>query len=241
MTPTRRSLLRTVGAGSLVGLAGCGAIGERTATTDCDVACFEADLERADDGPDGLTLTHVAGRDLSAGHVAVSGIAFDWPPARESGFTYSWADVADLDPETGVAGRSLTVQPALVDAVRLSWTRDGDPVELGAFRVSDCERGVACFEAIHQGADDAPDRLTVRHVDGQDLPADEVFLTGVTDDYLPEPETGRAVPWHELNDLTPDDGVAGETVRVRIGYVEEVSVLWRRGGGESVVETFELY
>ncbi|WP_436907701.1 hypothetical protein [Halosimplex marinum] len=241
MTPTRRSLLRTFGAGSLGGLAGCGAIGGRTATPDCDAACFEADLERTEDGPDSLTLTHVAGRDLSAGAVAASGVAFDWPPARESGFTYSWAELSDLDPEAGIAGRSLTVEPALVDAVRLSWTRDGGPVELGAFRVSDCERGVACFECLHEGADDALDRLTVRHVDGQNLPAEEVFLTGVADDYPPDPESGRTVPWHELGDLAPGDGVAGATVRATLGLVERVSVLWRRGGRESVVESFELY
>ncbi|QLH79598.1 hypothetical protein HZS55_20895 [Halosimplex rubrum] len=241
MTPTRRSLLRTVGTGSLAGLTGCGAIGGRTATPDCDVACFESDRERADDGPDSLTLTHVAGRDLSAGEVAVSGVAFDWPPARESGFTYSWAELADVGPKDGIAGRSLVVEPALVDAVRISWIRDGEPVELGAFRVADCERGVACFEAIHRGADDALDRLTVRHVDGQDLPAEEVFLTGVAEEYPPDPETGRTVAWHELSDLAPGDGIAGATVQAKLGLVERVSVLWRRGGEESAVESFQLY
>ncbi|WP_123536756.1 hypothetical protein [Halosimplex salinum] len=240
MTPTRRTVLGTLGASSLAGLGGCSALGGRESTPSCDVACFEFSHERAESGPDTLTVRHAAGRDLPAGEVTVSGIAFDWPPVREPGYAYSWAAMSDLDPSDGIGGRSLRVNPALVDAVRLSWDRDGDPVELDAFRVSTCDRHVACFESIHQGADDNPDHLVVRHVAGRDLPAREVYLTGVASEYPPDPETGRTAAWHELGDIGPGAGVAGETIRVEIGFVDTVSVLWRRDGDESVVEEFRL-
>jgi len=94
-----------------------------------------------------------------------------------------------------------------------------------------CE--VACFEFDHRGFDDAPDWLTIRHTGGRDLPANEVFITGIATEWPPEPEDGETKPWFELDEeLGSMDGIGGEAVRVDLAYVRTVRVLWQRDGGE---------
>lgn len=96
-----------------------------------------------------------------------------------------------------------------------------------------CE--VACFGFDHRGYDDAPDWLTVRHTGGRDLSANEVFITGIAEEWS-SPGEGETKPWFELDDeLGPTAGIAGEDVQVDLGYVSTVRVLWRHDGNERVI------
>lgn len=99
-----------------------------------------------------------------------------------------------------------------------------------------CE--IACFEFTHEAFDDAPDWLTVRHVEGRDLPAGEVYITNVLTESDPDGpwETGT-VAWHAVDaDLGPTDGIAGRDVRVDIGFPDVVQVRWRHDGTEAVLD-----
>ena len=247
MTLHRRAVLRkTTGVVLAGGLSGCslGSVGSGTDgddSCDADVACFGHSYDETESGLDTLTVSHSGGRDLPAGEVYVAGVAFDWPPARGRGFTYSWDRLSDLEPETGIAGRSVRVHPALVDAVRVLWRREGEMTLLDEIPVSDCDSPVACFEYIHQGADDALDRLTVRHVSGRDIAAGDVALTGIASEYPPDPEEGRTMTWHEVSDLERDEGIAGRSIRIELGLVETVRVLWTHRNERSFLDRFELY
>lgn len=99
---------------------------------------------------------------------------------------------------------------------------------------------VACFEYIHEGADDALDRITVRHVSGRDLDAKDVLLTGVASEYPPDPEQGQTMTWHELSEFELTDGIAGHSIRVKLGFVDTVRVLWNHGTEQSVLDRFQL-
>jgi hypothetical protein len=100
-----------------------------------------------------------------------------------------------------------------------------------------CE--IACFEFSHEGFDDAPDWLTIAHTEGRNLPAEDVFITNVIvggrgrdSDWVIE-----TVAWHEVDDeIRASDGIAGESVRVDIGFPEVVQVLWRNENGERVLD-----
>lgn len=97
---------------------------------------------------------------------------------------------------------------------------------------------VACFEFFHEGFDDAPDWLTVRHTQGRALPADEVFVTNVVVDHGPETDwITETVAWHDVDEATdPTDDVDGSSVRVDIGSPDIVRILWRRGDDERVLD-----
>lgn len=241
MAPDRRTVLRTAASVSLFGgFPGCSAAFDRFGS-DSGSARFDAAHERAEDGPDTLTVRHAGGEDLSASDVYLSGIAFDWPPKRTQGFTYDWAAMADLDPDAGVAEQSVDVHPALVDAVRVVWNRSDEAVVLDAFPVVDCGDGVACFDYIHEGADDALDRLTVRHVAGRDLAAEDVSITATADEYPPESTDGEPAAWHRLGDVGRTEGIAGRSLRTTIARVESMEIRWRHDREEVVLDEFQLY
>jgi hypothetical protein len=82
-----------------------------------------------------------------------------------------------------------------------------------------CE--MACFEFEFEGFDDAPSWLTIRHVGGKDLQADEVLITGKVEgegDYTSINDSQSSVggvlkPWFKLdNDVGPTDGIAGAEI-----------------------------
>lgn len=84
---------------------------------------------------------------------------------------------------------------------------------------SQCEK--ACFEFEFEDFDDAPSWLTIRHVGGKDLPADEVFITGKVEgegDYTNINDTQSSIggilkPWFKLDeDVGPTDGITGEEI-----------------------------
>lgn len=241
MAPNRRTVLRSAASVPLLGsLAGC-ATGFDLFGSDPGRANFEASHEAAEDGPDTLTIRHVGGEDLPASDVYLSGIAFNWPPKRTQGFTYAWDAMADIDPESGVADRSVEVHPALVAAVRVVWKNDGDALVLEEFPVVECGDAVACFDSIHEGADDVLDRLTVRHVAGRDLAAEDVFITATADEYPPEPDDGEPTAWYQLGDVGRTEGIAGRSLRTTIATVESVQIRWRHDREEIVLDEFELY
>lgn len=248
MTLHRRAVLRKSGGLLLAGGVGGCSLWQNTSGaggTDggqCEsVACFEFRQEETDNGSDALTIRHSGGRNLPASEVYVSGIAFDWPPVRHRGFTYPWHRLGEVEPTTGIADESLRVQPALVDSVRVLWRPEDEFTRLDAVPVSDCDAAVACFDYIHEGADDALDRLTVRHVGGRDLAAKNVALTGIASEYPPEPEQGRTMTWAELGEFEPAEGIAGHSVRVTLGFVDTVRVRWTHGTQQSFLDSFQLY
>ncbi|ELZ32369.1 hypothetical protein C465_06973 [Halorubrum distributum JCM 9100] len=105
---------------------------------------------------------------------------------------------------------------------------------LGYRELTDCEE-FACFAFEYQGADDAPNRLTIEHTGGTErLRAGDVFVTNVSTDY--EAGESDTLAWAELDDdLGPDDAIDGEGVRISIRFPDVVTVRWRRDGDEEVV------
>ena len=98
----------------------------------------------------------------------------------------------------------------------------------------------ACFEGEYQGADDVLDRITITHTGGEALPASEIYITGVADEYPPDPERGEDKTWAEVSDLTSSDSIKeGESVTVKIGYILKVIVYWRRGGEDNILAEFD--
>jgi hypothetical protein len=80
---------------------------------------------------------------------------------------------------------------------------------------------VACFSFTFEGFDDAPSWLTIRHTEGKDLPANEVYITGrdgATGEYTNINTSSSSVggvmkPWYKLDDeLGPNDGIAGAVI-----------------------------
>jgi hypothetical protein len=108
-----------------------------------------------------------------------------------------------------------------------------------------CE--IACFEFTHEGFDDAPDWLTIKHSEGRDLLAEEVFITNVIVEYsgnlgTESEQVIETVAWHEVDDeITASDGIAGESVRVDIDPPDVVQVLWRTESEEHVLDEIESY
>ncbi|WP_267162950.1 hypothetical protein [Halovenus salina] len=108
-----------------------------------------------------------------------------------------------------------------------------------------CE--IACFEFTHEAWDDAPDWLTIKHTEGRDLPAEDVFITNVVVEYSGNLETEseqviETVAWHEVDDeVVPSDGIAGERVRVDIDPQRVVNVLWRTKNEEHVLDGISSY
>ena len=98
-----------------------------------------------------------------------------------------------------------------------------------------------CLEFSLNRRDDGLDTLSISHTGGRDLPAEDVYVTGVASDHPPELDRGRTVPWHEVGELDRTDAVAGRSVPATIGFVETVRVLWRLDGCNTVLEEFQLY
>jgi hypothetical protein len=100
--------------------------------------------------------------------------------------------------------------------------------------LTECDE-IACFAFEHQGADDAPNRLTIEHTGGtQQLRAEDVSVTNVSVDY--EEGENDTVAWAELDDdLGPSDAIDGEAVRVPIRFPDVVTIRWRRDDDEEVV------
>ena len=105
---------------------------------------------------------------------------------------------------------------------------------IGYRELTDCEE-LACSAFEHQGADDAPNRLTVEHTGGTErLRAGDVFVTNVSTDY--EAGESDTLAWAELDDdLGPDDAIDGEAIQISIRFPDVVTVRWRRDGDEEVV------
>jgi len=120
--------------------------------------------------------------------------------------------------------------------------RDGGSSQTESPTQNDDSCEIACFEFTHEGFDDAPDWLTIKHSEGRDLLAEEVFITNVIVEYSGNLGTEserviETVAWHEVDDETRgSDGIAGESVRVDIGFPEVVQVLWRNENGERVLD-----
>ena len=249
MTIHRRQMLQKAGGALfLSGLGGCnlpsqqeGSNETEGAPSESEVATFEYESEEVEVGLDTIKIIHADGQDLSANEVFISGIAFDWPPQRPRGFSYPWHKLSEIDSETGIGGKSVEVHPALVDSIRVLLLHDDAFTLLSEYRISDCNSAVACFEHIHQGADDSLDHLTVRHVSGRNLTVDNVYITGIATEYPPEPEKGERKSWEEVSDLQYNQGIAGSTIQVKIGLIEKVQILWQRNSSESVLEEFQLY
>lgn len=112
----------------------------------------------------------------------------------------------------------------------------------GCLQYIPCFDDVACFNFRHYGANDAPDKLEITHTGGDDLPANEVYITNVALDYEAG-ETGT-VAWSELDDESdPTAGIGGETIRVDILLLDPgtVEVWWRYEDQVKVIgETREL-
>jgi hypothetical protein len=104
-----------------------------------------------------------------------------------------------------------------------------------------CE--IACFEFTHEAWDDAPDWLTIKHTEGRDLPAEEVFITNVVVEYgRTTDRVIETVAWHEVDDeIGASDGIAGESVRVDIDPQRAVQVLWRTQNEEHVLDEISSY
>jgi hypothetical protein len=94
----------------------------------------------------------------------------------------------------------------------------------------------ACFEFNYHGADDAPDRLDVRHTGGQEpLQAGDVYFDEVVVDWESR-ETGTR-SWAELDDeLEAGAAIDGDEVRLRLTTGTDIVVIrWRQGNDEAVV------
>lgn len=100
--------------------------------------------------------------------------------------------------------------------------------------LTDCEE-LACFAFEYQGADDAPNRLTIEHTGGTErLRAEDVFVTNVSVDY--EAGENDTLAWAELDDdLGPSDAISGEAVQIPIRFPDIVTIRWRRDDEEEVV------
>lgn len=99
----------------------------------------------------------------------------------------------------------------------------------------------ACFEGEYEGADDALSRITITHTGGHSLPASEVYITGVAEEYPPEPRRGKNRSWAEVSDLGPTDSIEeDDSVNVTLGFVLQVLVFWRHAGGTEVLEEFDV-
>lgn len=97
-----------------------------------------------------------------------------------------------------------------------------------------CTADVACFSFAHDAYDDNPDILTIEHTGGNDLPANEVYITNVAVDY--REEQIETVHWYEYDDGSdPNDGIAGKSVQVPILFPDVVKVLWRQDEEEKVI------
>jgi hypothetical protein len=122
---------------------------------------------------------------------------------------------------------------------------DSSPTESPTQNDDSCE--FACFEFTHEAWDDAPDWLTIKHSEGRDLPAEDVFITNIVVEYSGNHETEteqviETVAWHEVDDeIAASDGIAGESVRVDIDPPDVVQVLWRTQNEEHVLDEISSY
>lgn len=97
-----------------------------------------------------------------------------------------------------------------------------------------CNAEVACLSFEHDAADDVPDALTIEHTGGDDLPANEVYITNVAVDY--REDQIETVQWYEYDDGSdPNDGITGKSVQVPIAFPDVVKVLWRHDDEEKVI------
>ena len=94
----------------------------------------------------------------------------------------------------------------------------------------------ACFEFAYHGADDAPDRLDVRHAGGREtLQAGDVYFDEVVVDWESRETSVRS--WAESDDeLEPTDAIDGDEVRLRlVTGTDIVTIRWRQSDDERVV------
>ncbi|WP_200530377.1 hypothetical protein [Halorubrum sp. LN27] len=97
----------------------------------------------------------------------------------------------------------------------------------------------ACFEFEYHGADDAANRLDVRHTGGREtLRAGDVYFDEVVVDWESR-ETG-ARSWAELDgELEAEDVIDGDEIRLRLMTgTDIVEIQWRRDDDERVVEAW---
>lgn len=101
-----------------------------------------------------------------------------------------------------------------------------------------CPDEIACFSFEYQGADDIASRLDIEHAGGERrLRAGEVYVTGVSVDY--ESGDTDTVAWAELDDAVgPSDTIDGAGIRIPLGPVDIVEILWRGDGDERVIEAW---
>ena len=59
----------------------------------------------------------------------------------------------------------------------------------------------ACFESDYLGYDDALAVMTITHVGGKGILAQELFVSGVADEYPTAPGEGCTRPWHKWINL----------------------------------------
>lgn len=98
----------------------------------------------------------------------------------------------------------------------------------------------ACFEGKYQGWDDALDQMTITHVGGDDLPARELFVSGVVDEYPPAPGESCTRPWYKISDYNIYDIIEeGDSIDADVGFVDTVEVLWRNDGEMEQLEEFD--
>ena len=111
---------------------------------------------------------------------------------------------------------------------------------------------VADLEFTHEGFDDAPSWLTVRHTGGEDLPADEVYITGQAEgdgEYVningsPSSIGGVMKPWYELDEDVGQEGSIGGAEITRTDFQPdvdgridsfEVLVVWEHDGESEII------
>ena len=116
----------------------------------------------------------------------------------------------------------------------LKGTVVGSLAVAGCLQYIPCLDDIACFNFRHYAADDVSDRLEITHTGGEDLPANEVYITNVVTNY--QAEITETVAWSELDDKPdPSVGISGEKIRVGILFPDVVQVLWYQDGEEQVI------
>ena len=97
----------------------------------------------------------------------------------------------------------------------------------------------ACFEGEYQGWDDALNQMTITHVGGEGLPARELFVSGVADEYPIAPGESCTRPWYKISNFNSYDVIEeGDSIDADIGFVDAVEVLWRHNGEMEQLEEF---
>ena len=98
----------------------------------------------------------------------------------------------------------------------------------------------ACFESDYLGYDDALAVMTITHVGGKGILAQELFVSGVADEYPTAPGESCTRPWHKISEFESYDVIEeGDSIDADIGLVNAVELLWRNDGEMDQLEEFE--